>query len=839
VDNLTVGKTAEPSFEDGQHISDSIPATFLNVYSELESLIPSMSEYFYRTMLTDEEKKESIYGCPKSSKVCYNPSPINEAAPGSVKKAEAAFNSIQVALAHGTRPIDYFINRMLQCIMGNAAFMATQARLDNLHSGMSFTGKPEQLVESEVKPLMDSEKFDTQLAAIKPTKRARQQQDRLRIPPVGGFRGEPGAEVERTSNGFNRSPGGRAPLGVQTSLGKAHGQSMGPGNRGEGIPRTFQDIGIKQQGLRGDPTKSFCSSGPRGFDEESAASPKSDTYGAFSTENAPYALQEEAQPRGPPDPDGRGGGFNNEESHEEVENPIPGSYSNLFCIPKKTGELRPLPVPRTTIRSVTEPPYLHKNPLPSSELGTNPENQGSSILGRPDNSRGVDRSMLETHKACTFEANRAGIFDKHSQIQTDPLSENHTPWYDHRKPGHVLESSKDKDKRPTARSRETEKVRQDVAQRPSELYRKGTSDVSGAPTRKINAAPTVGAEETILVVERVMEIEGLPIRRNNTESNVLEGPLEEMEWSVVPAGNPRSRVIHRCERYGLGYRYWPQKLLWLMEKIIGYTPHQLQGAAYSSICLATERNRGSVSSDLLRKCDHPRISERLWEHCLKTNTRPQVTYVPSVLNSVDAPSRLTAQTEWSISSRTFYLLDKRYGKHEVDLFASAINKKDKTRCDTTGRVGRTRTAAHPGTLFHSDLVSEHANTIDLPTTNSTSNRGGPRPEKRKVPTHQEQGLDSNCVENQRSALKEKGVSNAAIELILNSQRSVRRRSTYYPIQQKYKDWHRTIYRNSAISVMSVLVIVAPKEKRKGRPIIRPCEISYHSDKLLCPVEAYR
>ncbi|OMJ27986.1 hypothetical protein AYI69_g2552 [Smittium culicis] len=36
-----------------------------------------------------------------------------------------------------------------------------------------------------------------------------------------------------------------------------------------------------------------------------------------------------------------------------------------------------------------------------------------------------------------------------------------------------------------------------------------------------------------------------------------------------------------------------------------------------------------------------------------------------------------------------------------------------------------------------------------------------------------------------------------------------------------------------------LVIVAPKEKHKGRPIIRPCEISCHSDKLLCPVEACR
>ncbi|OMJ07759.1 hypothetical protein AYI69_g11334, partial [Smittium culicis] len=192
VNNLTVGKTAEASVEDDQHISASISATVFNVYPELESLILSMYEDFYRTMLTDEEKKEAIYGFPKSSKVCYNPLPINEAASGSVNKSDAAFYAIQVALAHGARPIDYFIHMMLQsnpnltlddpavdvlntirCIMGNAASMATQARLDNLHSGMSFMGKPEHVVESEVKPLMDSEKFDTQLATIKPTKRAR------------------------------------------------------------------------------------------------------------------------------------------------------------------------------------------------------------------------------------------------------------------------------------------------------------------------------------------------------------------------------------------------------------------------------------------------------------------------------------------------------------------------------------------------------------------------------------------------------------------------------------------------------------------------------------------
>ncbi|OMJ21428.1 hypothetical protein AYI69_g5811 [Smittium culicis] len=395
--------------------------------------------------------------------------------------------------------------------------MSTQARLDNLHIGMSFTGNPEKLVESEVKPLMGRKKFDIQLAAIKPTKRARpQQQDRLRIPPVGGFRGEPGAEVEGSSNGFNRSPE----------------------HRGEGIPSIFIEIGIRSV-----PEKRY--------------------YGASPADNASYAIQAEAQPRGSLDPDGRSGGSTNEEGHrggresesrllqqfilhleedrrttpsigsKEVE-PEPGGkglkMESLQSICKII-----IPVPCTSVWSVTETQYLHKNPAPSSQLGSNPESQGISILGRPGNSRAVDRSIREIHKSCTFEANRAGIFDKHSKVGTDPLSENHTPWYDHRQPGNVLESSNDKDPRSTARSREPDKIRQEVAQMPSELYRKDTSDFSGAPTGKINDGPTAGAEEPILVEERVIDIGGLPIRRNNTESTVLERPFEEMEWYVFPA----------------------------------------------------------------------------------------------------------------------------------------------------------------------------------------------------------------------------------------------------------------------------------------------------------------
>ncbi|OMJ07096.1 hypothetical protein AYI70_g12433 [Smittium culicis] len=54
------------------------------------------------------------------------------------------------------------------------------------------------------------------------------------------------------------------------------------------------------------------------------------------------------------------------------------------------------------------------------------------------------------------------------------------------------------------------------------------------------------------------------------------------------------------------------------------------------------------------------------------------------------------------------------------------------------------------------------------------------------------------------------------------------------------DLHR-IYDKQSVIVDGILkiVIMLPKEKRGGRPIIRPCEISSHKDTLLCPVETYK
>ncbi|OLY77751.1 hypothetical protein AYI68_g8212 [Smittium mucronatum] len=49
------------------------------------------------------------------------------------------------------------------------------------------------------------------------------------------------------------------------------------------------------------------------------------------------------------------------------------------------------------------------------------------------------------------------------------------------------------------------------------------------------------------------------------------------------------------------------------------------------------------------------------------------------------------------------------------------------------------------------------------------------------------------------------------------------------------DETRTVISNRVLK----LLISAPKEKRKGHPIIIPYEINYHPDKTLFPVETYR
>lgn len=101
---------------------------------------------------------------------------------------------------------------------------------------------------------------------------------------------------------------------------------------------------------------------------------------------------------------------------------------------------------------------------------------------------------------------------------------------------------------------------------------------------------------------------------------------------------------------------------------------QLQGSSIKVYCdnMTTisyvNKFGGTRSTPLMN------LARQIWELCLRTNTRLQLTYVASPFNPADAPSRqLSRQLEWRIAPTYFRMLERKWGPHSVDMFAHRLN----------------------------------------------------------------------------------------------------------------------------------------------------------------------
>ncbi|OMJ24285.1 hypothetical protein AYI70_g1679 [Smittium culicis] len=138
------------------HVTTRIPVTDLTSYPALTEAQPSIEEDFFRSPLTEEERKIDIHSCPGTSSMNYTPPPLNNTASSTVKKTDSTFYGIQLALAQETRQIDYYVHRRIhensgmdtaedteilfactmRALLADIAATVTQASLDNLHKGL-------------------------------------------------------------------------------------------------------------------------------------------------------------------------------------------------------------------------------------------------------------------------------------------------------------------------------------------------------------------------------------------------------------------------------------------------------------------------------------------------------------------------------------------------------------------------------------------------------------------------------------------------------------------------------------------------------------------------------
>ncbi|OMJ17878.1 hypothetical protein AYI70_g5683, partial [Smittium culicis] len=244
------------------HFITRIPVTDLTAYPELTEAFPSIGEDFFRSPLTEEERKIAIHSCPRTSSMNYNPPPLNDSASTAVKKADTALYGIQVALAQATRPIDYFVHRRIQdnpgldtsedpevmfastmrALLSDVAATVTQARLDNLHKGLELPGKPTQLVEPDTKPLMDQEALDSLIAKKPAAKRQQSSNNKNSISSNTATAQSTNAETTAEANPSNRT------ADRQSSF-RGRGRGRGRGSHREGIQNPLQEPPLSRSGI--------------------------------------------------------------------------------------------------------------------------------------------------------------------------------------------------------------------------------------------------------------------------------------------------------------------------------------------------------------------------------------------------------------------------------------------------------------------------------------------------------------------------------------------------------------------------------------------------------------
>ncbi|OLY82971.1 hypothetical protein AYI68_g2901 [Smittium mucronatum] len=203
----------------------------------------------------------------------------------------------------------------------------------------------------------------------------------------------------------------------------------------------------------------------------------------------------------------------------------------------------------------------------------------------------------------------------------------------------------------------------------------------------------------------------------------------------------------------------------------------------------------------------------------------------SVMNVVDAPSRLTAQTEWSISDQAFSKVTELYGPHDLDLFSFRNNKRlkhyyiwfpDNWVASQNSLLYNCSESAMRTPEDHfdcpavedGDAVFGPADIISIPAVAPTGNDGHTRPQKRKISTFEQQTPVSHGMKNQLRVLKEQFLSYTAIETIFSCQRAVKRRSRYHSTQQNFLDWHLRNSQSAAIQAIHLVNYLAHIFKTK-------------------------
>ncbi|OMJ30352.1 hypothetical protein AYI69_g97 [Smittium culicis] len=286
-----------------------------------------------------------------------------------------------------------------------------------------------------------------------------------------------------------------------------------------------------------------------------------------------------------------------------------------------------------------------------------------------------------------------------------------------------------------------------------------------------------------------------------------------------------------------GGRCWIPDLLRFLARALHEIAYQCKRIADNIICGPTPLSCWTLGISLLRQYHNISIRSQVWRDNLPQITGNCRANMESLLEYRDTPTghlhpvsnepgRCAIEDDcpdrmvdfpYRLQGYPGPVVPRQGSRSNRRLHAAMVSMEERRTVDTN--------TSNP-TVAIGNVVPRTNEFGNPPTNILTGNSGGARPQKRQVAFDEEQVL-----------LRKWGPS-SDLEIIPLTTKLCWLLLICGFLRASYIrriDNSMTIIYNDVLR----LVMVAPKEKRGGQPIMKPCEIKSHADPLLCPVEAYK
>ncbi|PVZ96716.1 hypothetical protein BB558_007361 [Smittium angustum] len=586
-----------------EYITERDPLRDLQTYPEILEALPSIKEDFFKSSLTDIQRRRFLASCPRNKDMDYDPPILNKVGLSyNSRRMDSQLVDIQYRLSGITRPIDFFTHnliqnerkinfeetkdfvRIMQILLADISPISRKSELKTCTSLWGVKERHLKFQETATKKeLIDTKQLlehATATQAIKKTlgnvrgnyrrgfgyrkfgteaqeNNIQIQQDRsFQMPQQGQEHTRPKYESTGTTNNNN------------DSLETVNRQQLDTGNNNKRFQNTFQE----NTAYKNNKGKAMPHEGRNHGIDKKEGHRRIPRWKTEFLLPSVYYTKEKRGTKTSAKPEAsqqlhrgeiiQNGNFENYMETNSTER-LHGKHRSARRLYARVGqrmlqkvsaiplENKDIPVQGSTFWAKSEPMGIHKDPKTSIKIGESKEDLIDSLSRRFAGLGRNKRKMSEKSPQGNEKTKQPRIYYKREQIISHSKKNPRTPGIYYQFKGNELKSSKTESSGYQERSHETDRRRQLYTEETSSNHWETTGVISGPITGKDYDSKTDRTKEYDLVYNKKLGNFSNDIFPSSRKFELVENPIHTLECKRIFTRNAGIGNIHRCEQQKL------------------------------------------------------------------------------------------------------------------------------------------------------------------------------------------------------------------------------------------------------------------------------------------------